>query len=264
MLARTCSQSRIRAGRNFIRASPLLELGRSRPARRDVGHGGPRELAQLFRRLGGHHSRAVLGGRYGGWIVAGDSGFARRGIPFLGLVLGGRRKSDGPWGAGEQVIKLNFFRRMARLLHAATSTLPAGVVRHGRAAMSGLAPTNTDWVRAVILARDISYDGALQLDDLKLEILPTLNAPVIQQVNTLNTSPASFNGTRWHKPAVTWSMSPRAGPSGRKAGASDLFISEYGEGTGNERYVEIWNGSGGLGGPHPLSPVGHQRGRQLV
>ncbi|MBU1694168.1 MAG: lamin tail domain-containing protein, partial [Verrucomicrobia bacterium] len=153
----------------------------------------------------------------------------------------------GPWGAGEQVMKIEFYSGATQgvaLLHAATSTL-AGVVQNWESrSMDAVAPTNADWVRVVILARDVSYDGSMQMDDLKLEILQTLDVPAIQQVSPVDATSCSVD---WSSVAeatgyvLDVATNEAFQPATR---ASDLFISEYGEGTGSERYIEIWNGTG--------------------
>ena len=152
----------------------------------------------------------------------------------------------GPWGAVEQVIKIEYFSGETggvSLLSASTATL-AGVVqtweeRH----VSATAPPGTTWGRVVVLARDISYDGSLQFDDMDLERLPFLAAPVIQGVGSMTATSC----------VLTWGAVAQAtgylvdvatnGAFASPARATDLFISEYGEGTGNERYIEIWNGT---------------------
>lgn len=149
----------------------------------------------------------------------------------------------GPWGAGEQAIKLEFFESGV-LLHAATGTLAGvGQVWEERS-VSAIAPTNADWVRAVILARDISYDGSLQLDDLVLKIVPTLDPPSIQQAVPLDDTSCTLE---WSAVAeASGYLLDVATNAGFQPGtrAADLFISEYGNATSNDRYIEIWNGTG--------------------
>ena len=119
-------------------------------------------------------------------------------------------------------------------------------------------------MRAVVLARDISYDGAIQFDDLHLEILPTLNAPVIQQINTLE------------RLRMRRSMGRRRQGERLRGGCRhQRRLPDGGPGLGS-LHLGIWRGHrqravhrdlerhGQAGGPDRLSPVGHQRGRQLV
>ena len=81
-------QSRFRTGRNLYVQALYWDWGDPDLHGVDVGHGRPGGLAQLLRRLGRARSRAVFGGRHGGRVLAGDSGFTRGRIPFLRLVLG--------------------------------------------------------------------------------------------------------------------------------------------------------------------------------
>lgn len=149
----------------------------------------------------------------------------------------------GPWYAASQMMKIEFFSG-GNMLMAVTN--PLGVVNQvwQPRSMEAIAPTNAEWVRVVIAAYDVGSDGALQMDNLKLEILSVLPTPVVLPASETNLT--SFTAA-WSSVAGASGYSLHVATNAdfqEPVLAADLFISEYGEGTGNNRVLEIFNGTG--------------------
>lgn len=154
---------------------------------------------------------------------------------------------DGPWSAGSQVMKIEFFTGATggvTMVSAVTGSISGVVQSWTNLALVATAPATADWVRVVIHARDVGSSGALQFDDLKLEVLPALAAPALLPAQATNTT--SFTA-RWGAvdDATGYLLDVATNPAfSSRSYAADLFISEYSEGAGNNRYIEIYNGTG--------------------
>ncbi len=151
---------------------------------------------------------------------------------------------DGPWTAGEQAMKIEFLNSQTQLVSAATNAISGVNQTWQSRTMNAVAPDNAAWARVVILARNVGGSGALQFDDLRLEMIPILAAPAVLPADPTNAT--SFTANWGDVPEATGYLLDVATNSSFDPGihASDLIISEYGEGDGNNRYVEIYNGTG--------------------
>jgi len=200
------------------------------------------------------YSNAWEGVIRGTWAGCGSSGGFWQEAPatpgalyrFAAWLWADDGNPDGPWSAAYQVMKIEFLTGATNgetIIHAVTSGL-AGVYQSWQnRSLQATAPTNAAWVRVVIMADGVGSAGALQFDELELKIVPTLNAPIALTAGATNAG--SFTA-RWvaSAGATGYELDVATNPLFRPAlYASDLFISQYGEGSGNNRYLEIFNGT---------------------
>ncbi|MDD4341258.1 MAG: chitobiase/beta-hexosaminidase C-terminal domain-containing protein, partial [Kiritimatiellae bacterium] len=153
----------------------------------------------------------------------------------------------GPWQASARALKLEFLDGETggdTLLLAVTNSLAELDQTWRSYSVEAVAPSNAAWVRVVIMAEGMSADGSLRADDLTLEWLRQLDAPVA--LPATDEAGDSFTA-RWQVVSdATGYRLDVAGSADFAADtyAEDLFISEYAEGLGFDRYVEIYNGTG--------------------
>lgn len=153
----------------------------------------------------------------------------------------------GPWNASARALKLEFLDGETggeTLLLAVTNSLAELDQTWRSHSVEAVAPSNAAWVRVVILAEGMSADGSLRVDDLTLEWLSELDAPVA--LPATDEAGDSFTAN-WQAVAEAAGYLLDVAGSADFAGdtyAGDLFISEYAEGSGFDRYVEIYNGTG--------------------
>lgn len=140
------------------------------------------------------NSGAWQGAIRGLWANAGSSGGMWQEVPAMpgrAYRLTGWFWADNTWGAGEQSFKLEFLSGTGggqTLLAATTSSLSGVSQSWVQRTLTGVAPSNAAWVRVVVLANSIGSDGALQFDDLNLELAPYLDAPAIAGVEALTSA----------------------------------------------------------------------------
>lgn len=192
----------------------------------------------------------------GTWSGAGSSGNFWQEIPINGTDryrLSGWFWADdgnpyGPWYATEQYMALDFIARSE-----SNDTILLTITQH----LSGInqtwqqrtievdSPTGANWARVRVSASGVGSDGSLQIDDLNLHTLEVLDSPDVQPISDIQAtsfrvqwlSVASADGYSLDVATNTAFQAPEF--------ASDLFISEYGEGSGSSnRYIELYNGTG--------------------
>ena len=191
----------------------------------------------------------------GTWAAAGDSGGCWQELPalpgetyrFSAWFWADDGNPYGPWNSSSRGMKIEFYAGETgggTLLSAATNELAVVDQTWRSYSVEAVAPSNATWVRAVVLATGVSYDGSLRFDDLTLELLevldPPATAPATDEAATSFTAnwQASADATGYLLDVAT---NAEFTPD---TFANDLFISEYAEGSGSNRYVEIYNGTG--------------------
>lgn len=191
----------------------------------------------------------------GTWSGAGNSGAFWQEVPaheglrykFSASFWADDGNPNGPWTAGQQHLGLEFLARTVTgdVVLAANYTALAANQAWSLQEVAEDAPAGAEWVRVVIAATNVSTDGALQFDDLKLEAIPLLSAPELLPASGTNSTSftAGWNAVE-EATGYLVDLATNAGFAGPQY-AGDLFISEYAEGSGaSNRYIEIYNGTG--------------------
>ena len=205
------------------------------------------------------HEGSWQGTIRGTWSGTGTSGEFWQEIPahpgaryrFSGWFWADDGNPWGPWAATHQYISLEFRTAAGAVLLGATNDLGLVTQTWSNHSVDADAPAGAEWVRVVIHVDGVGPDGALQFDDFRLEALDVLPQPIFTSTSPVLATSfwlwwTSIAGCSGYDLDVATNDAFR-----RKAVASDLFISEYGEGSSNNRYIEIFNGTGGsvdLGG----------------
>lgn len=187
----------------------------------------------------------------GTWSGAGDQGGFWQEVPatpgahyrFTAWFWADDGNPWGPWYAGHQMMKMEFFSGDAMIAAVTNDLGYVNQVWQPRT-LEAVAPEGADWVRVVIAAYEVGPDGALQFDQLELEILEVLPSPVVLPAAETNTT--SFIAAWTGIPEATGYSLHVATQSNflEPSWATDLFISEYGEGSGDNKVVELFNGTG--------------------
>jgi hypothetical protein len=218
-------------------------------------HGGASGTALRvnWRATNGAWSAAIRGT----WANAGTRGDLWQEVPiggtnryrFSGWFWADDGNPNGPWAAGQQYIALDFLSR-----DESGDTLLLSVTQHlgvigqiwQQRSLENEAPAGANWARVRITATDVSSEGALQIDDLNLHTLVMLPQPEV--LPPVSTQALAFTA-RWIPVAGATGYRLDVATNAAFAGeqfASDLFISEYAEGSGtSNRYIELYNGTGG-------------------
>ena len=154
----------------------------------------------------------------------------------------------GPWTAAQQFMALDFLARDGgneTVLLSVTQLLAGITQTWQQRSVEAHAPTGANWARVRVTATGVGSDGALQLDEVNLHTLEVLPAPEWNPATGVGAT--SFVANWQPVPgavAYRFELATNADfqPAAR---ASDLFISEYGEGSGSSnRYIELFNGTG--------------------
>jgi hypothetical protein len=107
------------------------------------------------------------GGSNGGWWQE------RSAVPGAAYTLSGWFWADNSWTSQtNQGLKIEFFSGTATnvgsMITASTNTFSGIGESWVQQHMTAVAPTNAAWVRAVVFAYNVGWDGALQFDDMSL------------------------------------------------------------------------------------------------
>jgi len=185
------------------------------------------------------------------WAGAGNQGGVWQEVPavpdtlyrFTAWFWADSGNPYGPWYAAHQAMKLEFFHDDVLLL-AVTNPLSGITQTWQPRTMEAVAPAEATWVRVVIMADGVGSDGSLQFDDLKLEILSILPSPIAFSASETNYT--SFTANWSEVPEATgYSLHVATNADFLEPGwAADLFISEYAEGSSDNKAVELYNGTG--------------------
>ncbi len=189
------------------------------------------------------------------WAAVGDAGGCWQELP----ALAGERyrfaawywaddgNPYGPWNSSSRGMKLEFYAGESggeTLLLAVTNELNVVDQTWRNYSVEAVSPSNATWVRAVVMAEGVSSDGSLRFDDLTLELMTVLDPPAVAPAT--DEAETSFTANWQASAEATGYLLDVATDADFTPDtfADDLFISEYAEGSGSNRYVEICNGTG--------------------
>ncbi|MGD9781919.1 MAG: TIM-barrel domain-containing protein [Kiritimatiellia bacterium] len=191
----------------------------------------------------------------GTWATAGDAGGCWQELPalpgeryrFAAWFWADDGNPYGPWDSASRGLKIEFYSGAGggeTLLSAATNELAVVDQTWRNQSVEAVAPSNATWVRAVVLAEGVSADGSLRFDDLTLELMSVLDPPAIAPAT--DEAQTSFTANWQASAEATGYLLDVATDADFTPDtfAADLFLSEYAEGAGSNRYVEIYNGTG--------------------
>lgn len=201
------------------------------------------------------HDGAWLQALRGTWAAAGDSGGCWQELPalpgetyrFSAWFWADDGNPYGPWASASRGMTIEFLDGAAggsNVLVAVTDELEVVDQTWRSYSVEAVAPANATWVRVSVQAAGVSPDGSLRIDDLTLELLTELDAPVA--LPATDEVATSFTAN-WQGVAEATGYLLDVATNAEFAPdsfADDLFISEYAEGAGSNRYVEIFNGTG--------------------
>ncbi len=201
------------------------------------------------------HDGTWLQALRGTWAAAGDAGGCWQELPalpgeryrFAAWFWADDGNPYGPWDSSSRGMKIEFYAGASggeTLLLAATNELSVVDQTWRNYSVEAVAPSNATWVRAVVQAEGVSYDGSLRFDDTSLELMSVLDAPAIAPAT--DEAATSFTANWQASAEATGYLLDVATNADFTPDtfADDLFLSEYAEGSGSNRYVEIYNGTG--------------------
>ncbi|MFH0880028.1 MAG: lamin tail domain-containing protein, partial [Lentisphaerota bacterium] len=202
------------------------------------GHGGKWSTANRAN-WGGHsysYHGAIQsgsgGGVNGGWWQEGPASPGRT-YQASGWFYTDVNPPYGPWTAVVQGIKIEFYTNTIKIKEFSTNFADIGEY-WTKKSMKAVAPDGANWARMVAYADNIGTKGAMRVDDTILRTVATRTQDFNDWGLYTNDGCHDWDWLLCQGKVVT--NDPVVVPT------SDIFISEYVEGSANNKAIEIFNG----------------------